>query len=69
MTEQDAIPRIKAEIEAKKAEEVTINSKYKRNSYNGTDTFALLPEIQLVQKRRVELEDALRILEEFRDAK
>ena len=65
MTEQDAILRIKAEIEAKKAEEVTINSKYKRKSFNGTDTFALLPEIQLVQKRRMELEDALRILVEF----
>ena len=65
MTDQDIPRRIKAALEAVKAEEVTINSKYKHKSYNGTDTFALLPEIQLVQKRCVELEDALRILEEF----
>ena len=69
MTEQDITHHIKAEIEAKKVEEGTINSKYKRKSYNGMDTFALLPEIQLVQKRRMELEDALKILEEFRVAK
>ena len=69
MAEQDAIPRIKAALEAKKVEEVTIISKYKRKSYNGMGTFALLPEIQLVQKRRMELEDTLKILEEFREAK
>ena len=65
MTEQDAIPRIKAELEAIKAEESTFNFKYNHTYHFGMVTFSLLDDMERARKRRVELEEALRILEEF----
>ena len=66
MTNQDPSPRIKAELEAIKAEEVTLSRKYEYTHHSGMDTFALLEALERKRKRRVELEDALRILEEFK---
>ena len=65
MTDQDISRRIKAEIEAIKAEEVKLNFRYKHIYQSGMGTFAILDDIERKRKRRVELEDALRILEEF----
>ena len=69
MTEQDPSPRIKAELEAIKAEEVILNRKYGYTHHSGMGTFALLEDLERKRKRRVELEDTLRILEEFEEAK
>jgi len=66
MTEQDTIRRIKAELEAIKAEEVKLNFKYNHLHHSGMSTFALLESLERARKRRVELEEALRILEEFK---
>ena len=65
MTPQDIALRIQAELEAIKAEEVTLNRKYKNTYHSSTSTFDLLDDIERKRKRRVELEDALRVLEEF----
>jgi hypothetical protein len=64
MTEHDITPRIQAELATLKLEEATLNHKYK-TIYHFSD-FNLLPDIERVRKRRVELEGALRILEEFK---
>lgn len=58
--------RIQAEITALKIEDTTLNRKYKNTYHSSEGTFELLPEIERVRKRKVELEDALRIIEEFR---
>ena len=65
MTNQDPSIRIKAGIEAIKAEEVNLNFRYKHIYQSGMGTFTLLEDIERKRKRRVELEDALRVLEEF----
>ena len=65
MTKQDIPFRIQAEIEAIKAEETILNFRYKHTHHSGMGTFDLLADIERKRKRRVELEDALRILEEF----
>ena len=64
---QDVPFRIQAEIEAIKAEEVTLNFRYKHTHHSGMGTFDILADIERARKRRVELEDALRILEEFEE--
>ena len=66
MTEQDTATRIKAELEAKKIEEVNLNHKYKTTYHSGMGTFDLLHDIERVRKRRVELEDTLRVMREFK---
>jgi len=66
MMEKNIVQRIKADLEAKKAEEVNLNRKYKHTWHSGMGTFALLEDLERARKRRVELEDALRILEEFK---
>ena len=69
MTETDIPSHIQAEFEAAKAEEANLNRKYKDTYHSGMGTFDLLAKIERARKRRVELEDALKILEEFREAK
>ena len=66
MTDQDTIQHVKVEIKAIKAEEVKLNFRYKHIYQSGMGTFSLLSDIERVRKRRVELEDALRVLEEFK---
>ena len=67
MVKQDTHTRIKAEIEAIKAEEVKLNFRYKHIYQSGMGPFSLLSDIERKRKRRVELEDALRILTEFEE--
>jgi hypothetical protein len=66
MTEEDITSRIKAELTALKSEQVALDNTYRYKWHSGTTTFDLLDDIERVRKRRVELEDALRILEEFK---
>jgi len=66
MIKQDTSLRIKAELEAIKAEEVALDKNYKHKWHSGMGTFDLLSDMERKRKRRVELEDALRILEEFK---
>jgi hypothetical protein len=65
MVKGDTISRIQTELTALKIEEVTLNHKYKNTYHFGEGTFEPLPEIERVRKRKVELEDALRVIEEF----
>lgn len=65
MTDQDITARIQAELVALKSEEVNLNHKYKTIYHFDEGTFNLLPDIERIRKRRVELEDTLRIMEEF----
>ena len=67
MTEQDIALRIQAEIEAIKAEEANLNFRYKHTQHSGMGTFDILSDIERARKRRVELEDTLRILKEFEE--
>lgn len=64
--EKNIVQRIEAELEVKKAEEANLNRKYKNTYHSGMGTFDLLAKIERARKRRVELEDALRILGEFK---
>lgn len=66
MTNQDITIRITAELATLKIEEANINHKYKNTYHFGMGTFDLLPDLERVRKRRVELEDTLRIIEEFK---
>lgn len=66
MMEKNIVQRIEAELEVKKAEEANLNRKYKNTYHSGMGTFDLLAKIERARKRRVELEDALRILGEFK---
>jgi len=66
MTEQDIVSRIKAELTALKSEQVALDNKYRYMWHSGMATFAILDDIERVRKRRVELEETLRILEEFK---
>jgi len=65
MTEQDTIQCIKAELAALKSEQVALDKKYRYMWHSGMATFAILDDIERVRKRRVELEETLRILVEF----
>lgn len=66
MTDQDITTRIMAELAALEMEEANLNHKYKNTYHFGEGTFNLLPDSERVRKRRVELEDALRVMEEFK---
>lgn len=66
MADQDIITRIRTELAVLEAEEVNLNHKYKNIYHLDKGSFDLLPELERVRKRRVELEDALRIMEEFK---
>ena len=66
MTEQDTIQRINVELADLKSEQVALDNSYRYKWHSGMSTFAILDDIERVRKRRVELEDALRILEEFK---
>ena len=65
MTKQDLTTRIMAELAALELEEATLNHKYKHRYHFDIGTFNLLPDMERVRKRRVELEDTLRIMGEF----
>jgi hypothetical protein len=66
MTDQDITTRIQAELAILEIEDATLNYKYKNVYHFGEGTFDLLPDMERVRKRRVELEDTLRIMEEFK---
>lgn len=66
MTEQDVAQRITAKLAALKKEQVALDNKYRYMWHSGMATFAILDDIERVRKRRVELEDTLRILDEFK---
>jgi hypothetical protein len=66
MTDKSITTRIQTELAALKIEEATLNHKYKNTYHFGEGTFELLPEIERVRKRKVELEDALRVMDEFK---
>jgi len=66
MTEQDIATRIRTELKVIKAEEANLNRKYEYTYHSGMGTFDLLQDIERARKRQTELEDALRILAEFK---
>jgi hypothetical protein len=66
MQEQDISLRIQAELAVLKIEEATLNHKYKNTYHFSEGTFELLPEMERVRKRKVELEDTLRVMDEFK---
>ena len=67
MTEEDRLTRIQAELATLEIEKANLNHKYKHTYHFEIGTFDLLPDMERVRKRRVELEDTLRIMEEFKD--
>lgn len=66
MVKEDTISRIHTELTALKIEEATLNHKCKNTYHFGEGTFELLPEFERVRKRKVELEDALRVMGGFK---
>lgn len=66
MTEEDITTRIEIELKALKSKYDALDKKYRITYHSGTSTFDLLDEIERVRKRRVELEDALKIFDEFK---
>lgn len=66
MTDQNTTTRIQTELTALKSEQVALDKKYKTTWHSSTSTFDLLDNIKHVRKRRVELEDALKVIEEFK---
>jgi hypothetical protein len=66
MIEQDITLRIRSELITLKREEADLNNKFKIVYHLGDGTFKLLPELERVRKRRVVLEDTLRVMEEFK---
>lgn len=66
MTKQDITTRIQTELTALKHKQVALDNTYCTHWHSGTTTFDLLDDIERVCKRRVELEDTLRVLEEFK---
>ena len=66
MTEQDLTTRIQTELTALKSEQVALDNTYRTCWHSGTSTFDLLDDIERVRKRQVKLEDALRVIEEFK---
>lgn len=66
MTDQDLITAIKKELITLKSGQVALDKKYRSTYHSGMGTFDLLNDIERVRKRQVELEDALRILAEFK---
>jgi hypothetical protein len=67
MTDQNITTRIQIELTALKREQTALDKKYRTLWHSGTSTFDLLDDIERVRKRRVELEDALKVMEEFKE--
>jgi hypothetical protein len=57
--------RIQSALEQLKSEEVRTNSNYKQRWPSDTGTFDLLPELERIRNKRVELKTALKIIEEY----
>jgi hypothetical protein len=66
MTDQNIATRIQTELTALKSEQIALDKKYRTLWHSGTSTFDLLDNIERVRKRRVELEDTLRVMNEFK---
>jgi hypothetical protein len=66
MTDQDITTRIQTEITALKVKAAELDKKYRTTHHSGTTTFDMLDDIERVRKRKVELEDTLRIMGEFK---
>jgi hypothetical protein len=66
MTKEDQSTRIKKELTALKAEEVALDNDYRYKYHSGMGTFDILQDIERIRERRVELETALKILEEYK---
>jgi hypothetical protein len=65
MTTRDIKHRIHTALETLNAEEVSTENDYKVKWGNGSDTFNLLPNLIGIRNKRVELETALKIIEEY----
>lgn len=57
--------RIQSTLEQLKSEEVRSKNKYKQKWPYDTGTFDLLPELERIRNKRVELEATLKIIEEY----
>jgi hypothetical protein len=66
MTNEDYPARIKKELTALKAEEVQTTNDLRNKYPSGMGVDDLLQDVERLRKRRVELELALKILEEFK---
>jgi hypothetical protein len=66
MSEQETVERIQTELKALKSKHEALDKKYRYTWHSGTHTFDILDEIESVRKRKVELEDALKVMEEFK---
>jgi hypothetical protein len=66
MIEQDITARIQAELATLEIEKATLDHKYKNTYHFKEGSFNLLPDIERVRKRHAVLEDALRVMEEFK---
>ena len=66
MTDKDITTRIQTELTTLKTKATELDWKYRFIYHSGTTTFDMLDEIERVRKRKVELEDALRVIEEFK---
>jgi hypothetical protein len=58
--------RIQSTLEQLKSEEVRTKNNYKQRWPSDTGTFDLLPELERIRIKRVKLETALEILEEYK---
>ena len=66
MVKEDTISRIQTELTALKTKATELDWKYRFTYHSGTSTFDMLDSMERVRKRKVELEDALRVMEEFK---
>jgi len=66
MTEEDIITRIEAELATLKAEEVRLDNDYRHKWQSGMAIYDMLQDLERIRKRRVELEEALKIIGEFK---
>jgi hypothetical protein len=57
--------RIQNALEQLKSEEVRTKNNYKQRWPSDPGTFDLLPELERIRTKRVELESALEIIEEY----
>ena len=65
MTDQNITTRIQTELASLKAEEVKVNNALRYKWHSGMGVYDLLQDVERTRKRRIELETALKILEEF----
>ena len=69
MTEETILSRIQSELTTLKAEEVRLDNSYRYKWNSGMAVYSILQDLERIRKRKVELEIALNIIEEYEHKK